>query len=83
MGTYLSDSGPRPFDHHDEEDSALVPTTNPAPVPAIDAIAQCDRLEKAQELGLNFHTDSSITLSGWTVKVTTTGRTRRRRSLIA
>ena len=56
------------FRHHYEQDSAFVPTADPANAPAIDSIAQRDGLEEPQELGLNFHSDPSITLLGWTVK---------------
>jgi hypothetical protein len=41
---------PRPLDHHDEDDAALVPSADPAYVPAVDAVAHVNRLEEAQEL---------------------------------
>ena len=44
-----------PFNHHDEEDSAFVPATEPADSPITDTIAQRYRLAKAKELGLNVH----------------------------
>src|SRR5437870_881465 len=45
--------------HHDDEDSAFVPTAEPAHSPIIDAIAHCHRLTKPKELGLNVHGCSS------------------------
>src|SRR5260370_41430879 len=45
--------------HHDEEDSAFVPATEPADSPIIDTIAQRDRLAKPKEICLNVHGYSS------------------------
>jgi len=49
----------RPFvfslHHHDEEDAAFVPATEPADPPIIDTIAQRHRLAKPKELCLNVH----------------------------
>ena len=59
---------PLPLDHHDEENSAFVPTANPAHTPAIDPIPDGGWLEEAQELGLNIHSDPSMALLGGTVK---------------
>jgi hypothetical protein len=53
---------------------ALVPPTNPAHAPAVDAIAQREGLEKPQEFGFNFHSDPSMALLGWTVKAPTARR---------
>jgi len=64
--------GPRrrlwPFNHHDKQDSALVPATDPANAPIIDTFAQGDGPEEPQELGLDFHNDPSMALSGGRVK---------------
>jgi hypothetical protein len=43
------------LDHNDEQDAALVPTTQPADLPAINAIAKLDCPEKPQELRFNVH----------------------------
>jgi hypothetical protein len=48
-------TGPGPLDHHDEENPAFVPTTDPTHAPAIDAIAEGGGCEQAQEVSLNFH----------------------------
>ena len=59
------------FNHHHKQDSALVPATDPAHAPAINAFAQGDGPEEPQKLGLDFHNDPSMALSGGTVKAMT------------
>jgi hypothetical protein len=43
---------PQPLDHHHEDYPALVPTANPANAPSVDAVADRNGVEQAQELGL-------------------------------
>src|SRR6202162_3761098 len=43
------------LDHHDEQHAAFIPPTQPAHAPAINVIAELDRLEKPQELRFNMH----------------------------
>jgi hypothetical protein len=58
----------RPFDHHEKEDAALVPTANPAHAPAIDAVIQGGWLGEPQEPSLNFHSHPCMARLGGTVK---------------
>ena len=65
-------------DHNDEEDSAFVPSSEPADPPIIDMIAERHRLAKPKELGLNVHGNSrpntSMALLGRTVDRVSTNR---------
>jgi hypothetical protein len=51
----VSGSSMKLADHGDEEDSAFVPTSDPAYTPAIDQIPQSYGPSKPKELGLNLH----------------------------
>ena len=49
------------FHHHHEHDLAFIPSAHPAYPPAIDVIAQDNRLVQAEETGL----DLQFLHSGW------------------
>ncbi len=59
------------LDHHDEEDSALIPATEPADPPAIDTIPNRSRRAKPKKPCLNWHIsacpDTCMALSSGTV----------------
>jgi hypothetical protein len=66
--------------HHDEEDSAFVPTAKPGHSPIIDTIAKSHRLAKPKELCLNVHGYSRPHTSlGWREQSTPPSANRARR----